>query len=49
MDLDERGGGRELEGVERGETGWQVLYEKRIFFLKKESFVNISSTLAGPE
>lgn len=48
MGLHERGGGRELEGVERGETGWQVLYEKRIFFLK-ESFVSISSTLAGPE
>lgn len=47
MGLHERGGGRELEGAEIGESDWQVLYEKRISF--KECFVNISSTLAGPE
>lgn len=32
MDLGKRGGGRKLEGVEGGETDWDVLYEGGIDF-----------------
>lgn len=32
MDLGKRGGPGELGGVEGGENGWDVSYERRLYF-----------------